>query len=149
MSEAMGYERIREHDCTECVRNNPVVVREKKSRYRLENPTSKEICKTRIDNCYINQGKRCDWLVVDCEAANAYFVELKGADFRHAIRQIISTIDHIGSDLDGFSLFARVVFTRSPTPFLRNIPDVLKLKKRLKKRGGDLRMETNLCVESV
>jgi len=145
----MGYERIREHDCTECVRNDPVVVREKKSQYRLENPANKEICKTRVDDCYISRGKRCDWLLVDCEAANAYFVELKGADFRRAIEQIDETINRVGSDLQGFGLFARVVLTKSPTPHLRNTPDVLKFEKRLRKSRGNLKTKTKLFVESV
>ncbi len=145
----MGYERIREHDSTECGRHNVFVVNDKESEYRLKNPANKEICRTEIDNCYINQGKRCDCLLVACEAQNAYFVELKGSDFRHAIKQIDETVNRIGGDLDGFGLFARVVLTKSPTPHLRNIPDVLKFEKRLKQRGGDLKMKTILLVESV
>lgn len=147
----MGYERIRDHDCTECNQHSALVLRDRKSTtaYRLENPAGKEICTTRIDNCYINQGKRCDWLLVDCVAENAYFVELKGADFRHAIEQINATIDHLEGDLDCFGLFARVVLTKSPTPFLRNTPDVLKFEKRLRKRRGNLKMKTKHLEESV
>ena len=145
----MGYERIREHDCTECTRNTCVVVREKKSQYRLENPAGKEICRTQIDGCYLSQGKKCDWLLVDCEPENAYFVELKGTDFRHAIEQINATINYVEGDLDSFDFFARVVLTKSPTPFLRNTPDVLKFEKRLRKRRGNLKTKTNLFVESV
>jgi hypothetical protein len=98
---------------------------------------------------YIREGSRCDYLVVDCEEERAYFVELKGSDFLHAIKQIDATIDRLQADLSGFSIFARVVATKISVPNLQNNPQVLKMRRRLKSRGGNLDYRTRSIEETI
>ena len=37
----------------------------------------------------------CDWCVFAAQSLNAYFVELKGSDFIHAVEQIERTLDYM------------------------------------------------------
>jgi hypothetical protein len=145
----MPYDNIREHRCTNCGEQPVYVRKEKKSQYRLENPNCRTVCITEIDGCYITDGIRCDYLAVNYSGLAAYFVELKGSDLLHAVDQIEATINLLRSDLNGFSIFARIVATKIAVPNLRNNPKVLKLQKRLKSRNGDLRYAAILMTERI
>jgi hypothetical protein len=145
----MPYDNIKNHQCTNCGENRVYPLKEKKSQYRLENPNRKAVCITEIDGCYITEGIRCDYLAVNCSEFAAFFVELKGSDLLHAVDQINATINLLQVDLDGFSIFARIVATKIAVPNLRNNPKVLKLQKRLKSRNGDLRCAAILMTERI
>jgi hypothetical protein len=145
----MPYENIKNHACTNCGEQRVYVLKERKCQYRLENPNRKAVCTTRIDGCYITDGIRCDYLAADLGGLAAYFVELKGSDFLHAVDQIESTINFLQADLNGFSIFARIVATKVTVPNLRNNPKVLKLQKRLRHRNGDLKDATIMLTETI
>jgi hypothetical protein len=145
----MPYDNIRNHHCTECGEQSAHVRKERKCTYRLENPNRGTVCVTRIDECYITDGIRCDYLFVDCLGHGAYFVELKGSDFLHAVDQIQSTINLLQADLDGLNIFARIVATKIAVPNLQNSPNVLKLRKKLKLLSGDLKYATIFLTETI
>ncbi len=148
----MAYDRIQNHRCTICNDLTVRSVKAKKCTYRVENPNARNLCLTKIDGCYIETrgtGTRCDYLLVDCTPQHAFFIELKGSDFLHAVEQIQSTIDHVQSDLGGYEFSARIVLTKVSVPNLQNNPHVLKLRKRLKNRQGNLKYGTILLTETI
>jgi hypothetical protein len=145
----MPYDNIRNHGCTSCSEERVFPLKEKRSQFRLDNPDLKTVCITEIDGCYITDGIRCDYLVVDCSRPAAYFVELKGSDFFHAIDQIDATINCLQADLNGFSIFARIVVTKIRVPDIGNDPKVLKLQKKLRQRCGDLKYKAILLTETI
>ncbi len=107
--------------------------------YRIENPGRKLVCITQIDGCYVRgSSERCDYLAVVLEDCHAYFIELKGSEFRKAVRQILPTMHLLHDDLDQMDLSARIVLSKAPTPRLLNFPDYLNLLKVVRKRGGTM-----------
>src|SRR5690606_19732361 len=58
------------------------------------NPNKKRIKRTRIDDCMITHGKRCDWLITDHNGTD-YYIELKGKKVRYASEQIVATIEQL------------------------------------------------------
>jgi hypothetical protein len=115
--------------------------------YRYENKSKDHLSKYRIDGGLIASGAKCDYLLLNCEKKKAFFIELKGSDFIHAIEQIDKSIDVLKSDLPAtFSIHARIVCTRANTINLRDTR-FLKLERKVKKLGGDLEKQTTKLVE--
>lgn len=57
----------------------------------FKKPQGKKAQKIRVDGCCIRQATACDYLVLDWE--NRYhFVELKGSNVEHALKQLSATI---------------------------------------------------------
>ena len=66
----------------------------------LDNPARLRVERIEVDGCAIVDGIRCDWLVrvlADVDGAEI-FVELKGADLHHGIRQLEETILRLSSN---------------------------------------------------
>lgn len=146
----MSYSQIRTHSATTCIRNRSVVLTQRKSTYRVENPNRKTICKTRIDGGYIVNapGPCCDYLVANLLDKDAYFVELKGSHVRHAVRQIVDTLGVLKPCLAGHSCFARIVPTRANAPDIRNDPTIVSARKLFRDLGGDLKIKATIMVET-
>ena len=64
------------------------VVKEQKSEVIFQNPAQHEIQEIRVDDCILTEGIRCDYLVTVDLADASVFVELKGADVKHAVEQL-------------------------------------------------------------
>lgn len=76
------------HNCASC-NNNPIIVaRENKCEYRLLNKSNEKICKVKIDGCYVHEGRKCDYLILQCVKKIAYFIELKGSSMLDAVDQM-------------------------------------------------------------
>jgi hypothetical protein len=78
-------------DCTKTVSHTIVMVEENKRKAKFANPESKKFVITRVDDCIITDGIRCDYLVTKSGVASI-FVELKGNDVDHACDQLESTV---------------------------------------------------------
>jgi hypothetical protein len=115
--------------------------------YRYENKSKDHLSKYRIDGGLITSGARCDYLLLNCEKKKAYFIEIKGSDFIHAIEQIDKSIDTLNLSA-AFSIHARIVYTRTNTINLRDTR-FLKLEKKLKQLHGDLKKQTKKLVEKA
>ena len=48
---------------------------------------------------------RCDFLVLNQDKKNAYFIELKGSNIMHAKQQVESSANLLRDDLTGYSCF--------------------------------------------
>lgn len=93
-----------------------------KSEYRISNPGRKHIIKLLVDDCLIkgDENKKCDYLYLNCEDRIVYFIELKGGDLVHSIKQIESSIQLLSSILTNFKIMARIVLTRTPPARVTN-----------------------------
>jgi hypothetical protein len=76
--------------CTVRTKQRLVVVEQKGKEFRLVNPNGREVVSTKVDGCAISSGLRCDHLLAVSDAE--IFVELKGADIKHAADQICAAV---------------------------------------------------------
>lgn len=112
------------------------VCEEKKKRYNLINDKNNKIALYHMDGGIIRDETsvlRCDFLYViyDSDCPTAIFVELKGNDLYHAVRQLKASIDMYG-DMLGRRICARVIC--KAVPRLYNDPIFKNLRKDLMKR---------------
>lgn len=143
-------QKFEKHRCASCKSDPAIVLRQKKSEFRLNNPGRKKICVVEIDNCYIkNSARKCDYAVMVCDLRIAYLVELKGCNVFHGIEQISSTINLIGADFAGYAINARIVTTRISVPNLRNSPKHLQFQRMLRKYGGTCDHRNGVLMENV
>lgn len=132
----------------------PIIVlkehREKRE-YRLENKSSKDIVVYRIDGGLIDDNNvlKCDYGVFT-EDNVLYFVELKGADYIHALEQLLSTVSIlvVKPQIKVNKLNARVVLSKM------NVPEIIptqekKLIKLLKCRNGDFIKQSQVLKEVI
>ncbi len=102
-----------------------------------------------VDGCIIVEGQKCDYLLLNCSELIAYFIELKGSDLIHAVRQINTTLNHLLSDLEDFTkINARIVLTKVNTPDLKS-SDLIKLERRIRLLGGTLGYKAKVLSENV
>ncbi len=112
------------------------VCEEKGKRYNLVNDKGYTVILFHVDGGMISgepDVKKCDFLYVvnDQEKPTAIFVELKGKDIYHAVRQVKETIDRYGTALQR-RIYARIVC--NAVPRLYNDPSISNLRKELMKR---------------
>jgi hypothetical protein len=104
-------------DCITTVTDKIVVFSDKKSKceFRIINDKQRKIEKHRIDGCRIKgeDAPKCDWLAVDIESSKEIFIELKGKDIEHAIKQLCATVDQLSQNRTSKKL-AYIISTRSP-----------------------------------
>lgn len=144
------YNDVKNHSATTCSTNRIIVLTEKRSTYRVENQSQKLICKTLVDGGYVvNTDERCcDYLVVDCPDKNAYLVELKGSNIRHAAKQIKEALRILKPCLVDHSCFARIVPTKVNSPDIQNDPVILSTQKLFRSLGGNLKIKAIVMVEA-
>lgn len=65
---------------------------EKGKKFTIVNPNKAKVRVIRIDGCVITDGLRCDWLFVPEGGGVQIYLELKGSDVGHGIKQLESTI---------------------------------------------------------
>jgi hypothetical protein len=148
----MSCQHFRENhpSCTECNRNPILNASEKKSKYTLNNPQRREVCKIKVDSCVTTsvEENKCDYLVISCETSTAFFIELKGSDLLHAIDQVDKSIDRLSANLVGFALNARIVLTRVQTPDIRT-PKYKKFHQKIRQLGGTFEHKNLVLVETL
>lgn len=119
------------------------VCEERSKRYNLVNEEGYMVALHHVDGGMISGESdvhKCDFMYVVYDPGNptAIFVELKGKDIYHAIRQIKEMIDKYGTALQR-RICARIVC--NAVPRLYNDPSIKKLKKELMRRyNGTLRI---------
>ena len=80
--------------CTATSKNKIVVAEERSKQLRIINPYKKPISKIQIDGCLITDDSlKCDYVFeIDIPVSNAIYLELKGTDIPHAVKQLKSTL---------------------------------------------------------
>lgn len=121
-----------------------VVLRDKKGgnvSYRGNNRDGNEIIVYKIEEGILKDeaGLKCDFGLYTISSDTIRFIELKGSDFDHAIKQIINSIRNV---LDRHAInvkrvHGRIVLSRVRTPEI-NSSDEKILNKLLKGKNGNL-----------
>jgi len=95
-----------------------------------------------------NNDVKCDYLLLNCERKQSYFIELKGSDINHAIQQIDRSIDMLKNNLPDFAFFARIVLSKTPPTNVKNTK-LATLEKKVKLLKGNLIKATRLYEEVI
>lgn len=128
-------------NCVEIVDHPNVKVEENGKKFIALNPNRKEVLRIKIDGCVINDNttNKCDFLIIDTQKDNAYFIELKGKNVKHAIKQLTDTIEKINNTSNKYisekfsGKFAFAVLSHCPLPSLEiNLMQKEFSKKKIK-----------------
>ncbi|GHV48122.1 hypothetical protein FACS1894181_03060 [Bacteroidia bacterium] len=116
---------------------------ENNARYEGYNRSRQENIVYRVDEGIIKGSSswKCDYAIYTCQTNNLYLIELKGADYSHALEQILSTISTLlPPDISLNCVFARVVLSKVNIPNNRRSEITRqeeKLVSELKKKSSD------------
>ena len=85
--------------CEEKVNFKKILLEEKKAKIVFKNKNKNVVRKIKIDDCVITDTatKRCDYLVIPTNTNIEHYVELKGSDLSHAVKQLTSAIKKIST----------------------------------------------------
>jgi len=133
--------------CNECKNDKIVLVKENKRSFKIINSSRVFINKVKVDKCFIKDGKRCDYLFeIECNnIKKVFYIELKGKDLKHAIEQILATIEVCKSSHKGIKKYAFVILSRYP----KEDSSIQKQKRLLKSQGIKFKSATNLHEEVI
>lgn len=98
--------------CTSTNSNKLVVFEENKSKLTIENKHRVEASKIKVDGCQITDGLRCDFLYII--NGLEVFIELKGQDLDHALKQIKTTIEQLSNEPKTHPKISFIICTRVP-----------------------------------
>ncbi len=77
------------------------------------------------------------------------FIELKGGDLVHALKQIYTTILCLKAEFKNYQIDARIVGTRDVPGFI-SVPSYSKLEREIRKcKGQIIRATNNIYVENI
>ncbi len=113
--------------CEQIVNHSQIVLKEKRSKITFENGFHKNVRIIKIDGCVITEGLRCDYLVITENKIENY-VELKGSNILHAVKQLEQTISKVSEDPTRWVKYCFVISTRCPllTTKIQNIKYIFK-----------------------
>jgi len=97
------------------------------------NPDQHMGTKVTVDDCEITEGIRCDYLLLI--KSQEMFIELKGQDIDHAVKQLERTMSLLSTDLQKKKKTTFIICTRSPKKSASI--DILRVKFR-KNYNADL-----------
>lgn len=122
-----------------------LVVKEHRAIYRLKGLGQASSSVFGVDNYIVTQGCRCDKLLLVSRTANEwvqYFVELKGGDIEHAVKQIYESVKNpIFQDSSNIKRLARIV-SSGRIPSNNSNPTVERYRDKLRK---EFNCELKLC----
>ena len=86
--------------CIEEISDSKIKCRENKSKIIFNNSSRISVKKIKVNGCQITEGVRCDYLIYynKNKILSEHFIELKGADIKHAFEQLKRTIELLGND---------------------------------------------------
>ncbi len=133
--------------------SNKTSAKEKNRTFTIDKRKSpnEQFCRIEVDNCLIKDStiRKCDFVFVRSINNDHYFVELKGSDTEHALKQLENTIKYFKkqSDLKKNQIFAYIVSSRVPSNSNQRFNN---LKKKFRKNlTADLRIETNKLIKKL
>ena len=140
------------NDCITTVTDRNIVFADKKSKsvFRIKNEYQRTIEKHKVDGCLIkgDESNKCDWLAVDVASRNEIYIELKGKNIEHAVKQLCASVDRLSTKKTVKKL-AYVIATRCPSNSTEL--DVIKAKIwRSHKLDLDVKtMEYEISIEKL
>ncbi len=130
-----------------------VVAKENRSEYRGINKKQQSVRLFHVDGGLIRDKatERCDYLLLNDDLKEAYFIELKSSKLKHAYEQIQQTISLARDSLRGYEVYQRIVFNGRVTIGVTQswlIRERIKAGKSPKGRER-LRYERELMEENI
>jgi hypothetical protein len=103
-------------ECEEYKTDAKIVLQENRSKITFLNPNQDQILLIKVDDCVIrnNETSRCDYAIIPRDEIEIY-IELKGSDILHAVKQIESTINSLSDNPQKIKKLCFVVSTRVPS----------------------------------
>jgi hypothetical protein len=99
-------------ECTVTIKAKLIIFSENTSKLTLVNRDQVKAIKVFVDGCEITVGLKCDFLLI---AKNIeHFIELKGHDIGHAIKQIKTTMEALSKDVQLQKKISYIICRRSP-----------------------------------
>lgn len=142
--------------CVDSVdQRSKVACEENRKKYILDNTQKRTVISYKMDGGIIVMDKtvlpetvKCDYLyVINGEKKEAILIELKGTDIAHSLEQINGTLDQFRAFFENMShVYGRAVVASS-TPNLLTNPHYVKLKKKLIRYKGNLKIKERQFVE--
>ncbi len=116
-----------------------------------QNPQKEQFCRINVDGCLIDDSKRrkCDFVFLRCKTEEYYFVELKGSDTKHAVKQLENTIHYFKEriNLSKQQISAFIVSSRVPSNSNQRFNN---LKKKFRRDYGvNIQISTNKLEKSI
>ena len=140
------------NECIESDDDRKIIIAFEKGRtYRLNNESGYKIRKVKVDNCIQQKAeqKRCDYLVGIQSIKKVIFIELKGGDLVHALKQLHASIIYFKPEFINYQVDARIVASRDSPGFI-NAPDYVKLEKLIRANKGKIERSThNIYSENI
>jgi hypothetical protein len=100
-------------NCSVTSKNKVFTFKEQRSELTLKNIDEVESTKVHVDGCEINDtGLRCDYLHLAKDVE--FYIELKGQDLEHAMKQLERTIALLGVKNKNQKRVCYIICTRSP-----------------------------------
>ena len=98
-------------------RSNPSVS-EKGKTFQIDNRSKGEVACVKIDGCVFKQadGIKCDFIFEIPSKKKLFYIELKGLDVVHAIKQVHATIEQTKAHYKDFSSAARIIISKDNVP---------------------------------
>lgn len=88
--------------------------------HRGNNRTRAYVTHYQVDGVIIRTGNRCDYLLLNEDAGNAYLIELKDSDLVKAAEQLEETEKILGLELSGYRVHYRIVANKCKTQEIRS-----------------------------
>jgi len=128
-------------ECEKIKKDPLIALGERHSKITFKNGSGKSIRVIRIDDCVIKEGLRCDYLVIpEDEDRIEHYIELKGSDISHAVKQLESTIPQVSEDARHGKKRCFIVSSRCPA----NSAEIQNIERRFKKE-----FNSNFSVKKV
>lgn len=127
-----------------------VVLSDHKSRttYKYTNNRLDYLARYNIDGGLLtsNDESKCDYLLINCNKKEAFFIEIKGCNLEHAAEQILCSIDKLYSMLSDLTIHARIVVTRVNVHDLKTL-SYYRLQKKISLLKGSLNKKTGILED--
>jgi len=100
--------------CMDVTSRKLIKVSENGRSFILKNSKKRQICLTRVDDCAITVGERCDFMYASKDGKEL-FVELKGSDIKKALSQVTRSIGLLSKANNKFDRSVAIVSSRVPS----------------------------------
>lgn len=134
---------------SKCEKDQAIVVSKDKGtrrEHRATNPKRQfDLRHYKLDGEVFSQITCCDFLLVNDSTKKAYFIELKGKNIDDAVEQLAAGERMCKADLQGYSIFYRIVCSKAKTHKIQGN----KFRKFKAKCGSHLLMKENILSENL
>jgi len=115
-------------ECTENTNRKKIVLQENKMKFIFDNKNEVDVKIIKVDHCQMDEDElKCDFMAISGEFE--YYIELKGQDIKHAVKQLETTIRKLSSNFRKAKKKGFVISTKSPLASTQ----IQKIAKRFKK----------------